>query len=133
MTLQNHGGATGEYTVGLRADGEAVTTKTVTVPAGATTSSMLAFAPEDAGTYDIAVGPAALGSLTVTAEDDDEAAASADEAVDEGSSAAVNVDGNSGDDTGGTGGAWMPAVALLVGVLLVSVFVFRRRDEDRTQ
>ncbi|WP_459194391.1 GLUG motif-containing protein [Halosimplex sp. J119] len=62
-TLENAGDAAASHTVELTANGDAVASKDVVVPADGRTVSF-DYAPETAGEYELAVGDASAGALT---------------------------------------------------------------------
>ncbi|MFB6223138.1 MAG: PKD domain-containing protein [Haloarcula sp.] len=68
VTVENTGGAEGSTPVELTAGGDVVTTETVTVAPGETTTVMLSATFESAGEYDLAVAGTDAGTLSVIAE-----------------------------------------------------------------
>lgn len=68
VTVENTGSAEGSTPVELTAGGDVVTTETVTVAPGETTTVMLSATFESAGEYDLAVAGTDAGTLSVIAE-----------------------------------------------------------------
>ncbi|NHN61333.1 MULTISPECIES: PKD domain-containing protein [Halorussus] len=64
-TVENAGTAARSATLNLTLDGTAVASRTVEVPAGETTEVTLSGPAPAAGSYDVSVGGAAVGNLTV--------------------------------------------------------------------
>jgi len=65
VTLDNEGLLDNTTTLRLTANGAVVDTETVTVSAGESVTTDLAFSPETEGEYDLAVGGSAVGTVTV--------------------------------------------------------------------
>lgn len=120
VTVTNDGSGAGNATLALTANGDAVTTRTVSVDADATTNVTLAFTPESAGEYDVAVNGTDAGTLTASAP------------------ATTTTESPSTDDAGNAVGGDAPreqsgfdlstvAVTALVAVLVVALFALARR------
>ncbi|EMA61796.1 CARDB domain-containing protein [Halorubrum lipolyticum] len=91
-TLRNGGGAAGERTVALTADGDPVANETVALAPNETATVAFASAFETAGEYDLAVDGTDAGTLLV-----------GDPASDEGSADNADAGTGSSEDAGGSG------------------------------
>jgi hypothetical protein len=115
-TVRNLGGVEGTHTVVLTADGERVASADVAVPARSEATLELSFEPETAGAYDLVAAEEDAGVLSVEAMETDDGATDPGSASDD-----------SADD---------PSIGVLVGLLsalgvvLVAVVVWRRRDRE---
>ncbi|WP_253736361.1 Ig-like domain-containing protein [Halohasta salina] len=67
VTLDNEGLLDNTTTLRLTANGQVVDTRSVTVPAGESVTTDLAFTPETEGEYELAVGGSTVGTVTVEA------------------------------------------------------------------
>ena len=133
-TAENAGGAAGERTLTLTADGAAVDTVDVALEPGESTTVTFSAAFETTGTYDLAVEGTPVGELSVGTTASTETTPAAEEATesDDGGSASDSGEGSSPapptDEPGGFGLAdlgWL--AALLAAVVAVLALARRRR------
>ncbi|MFP8890889.1 right-handed parallel beta-helix repeat-containing protein [Natrialbaceae archaeon A-CW2] len=129
-TVQNDGGATGNYSVEVEVDDAVVATESVSVEPGAETEVTISYTFETTGEYALAVDGVDAGTAVVedTTDDPDSSddVADADDAddvadADDGDDVADADDANDGDDG-------LPGFGAVVALLaLASVFVVARR------
>ncbi|SMO85013.1 CARDB domain-containing protein [Halorubrum cibi] len=138
-TVENGGGAAGERTLALTADGETLATETVSLAPGESTTVSFPVGFEDDGAYDLAVdgasaGPLLVGDGTDSSDDGDRAGIGGGDGSDaDGSdagpgasvddSATTSGDGSASPEADGPteepGGFGLPELAGVTGVLAV--------------
>ncbi|NHN43177.1 PGF-CTERM sorting domain-containing protein [Halorubellus sp. JP-L1] len=120
VTVTNNGTAEQSYDATLSLDGEVVTSRTVTVPAGESVDVSLSHAVADAGTYDLSIAGTDQGTLNVSTASAPTTAASTEQPT----TTAVDDDGSTTEPTDSTPGF---SVAIALVALLAAALVAARR------
>ena len=132
-TAENAGGAAGERTLTLTADGAAVDTVDVALEPGESTTVTFSAAFETTGTYDLAVEGTPVGELSVGTTASTETTPVAEGATDpdDGGSASDSGEGSSPapptDEPGGFGLADLGRLAALLAAVVAVLALARRR------
>lgn len=135
-TTENAGGAAGERTLTLTADGAAVDTVDVALEPGESTTVTFSAAFETTGTYDLAVDGTPVGELSVgeTASTETAPVAEGEASPDDGGSTSDSGDGSSPaaptEEPGGFGLADLGRLAALLAAVVAVLTLARRRRQS---
>jgi len=128
VQVQNDGGASGETTLTLEADGDILTSESITLDSGESTEVDLSASIDGAGTYDITVNGNAIGTLEVTEEGaapPEDTPTATPEGPDEGTPAAGTPTPTEAPGAFGPGFGMIVALLALLGASLIAI---RRRQ-----
>ncbi|PSQ57569.1 MAG: hypothetical protein BRD23_08385, partial [Halobacteriales archaeon SW_9_67_25] len=131
VTVRNDGGTSSDVTLALEANGQSLTTETVSIAAGDETSVDLSASIDQAGTYDITVNGSPVGTLEVAGpegEVPDEGTPTTDsESAGESDDGTPSAGATPTPETDGVFGPGFGVIVALLAVLVASLLAVRRR------